>query len=144
MISVVVAGNLCHDNDVYGIAVSGNALLVEGNVLSGNGTVANNGAGILANVSGSRIAGNMVTGSAAFGIDAGGSIGSDVSGNFVAGPVNGIKACGSGEFGRKRIVSGHCDRRLSNVQPGAKRCSLRVILHHILTCPSAILCPEHD
>jgi hypothetical protein len=95
VISAVVAGNLCDDNDVYGIAVSGNALLVEGNVLSGNGTVANNGAGILANVSGSRIAGNMVTGGAAFGIDAGGSVGSDVSGNFVTGTVNGINAGGS-------------------------------------------------
>jgi hypothetical protein len=95
VISVVVAGNLCHDNEVYGIAVSGNVLLVEGNVLSGNGTVANNGAGILANVSTSRIAGNMVTGSAAFGIDAGGSVGSDVLGNFVVGPVNGINAGGS-------------------------------------------------
>ena len=92
---VIVAGNICHDNAVYGIAASGLGVLLEGNLLAGNGTAGNGGAGILANVSGSVVSGNMVTGASAYGIDCGGSVGSEISGNRVSGAVVGIN-CGGG------------------------------------------------
>ena len=92
---VVALGNLCHDNAVYGISASGLGLVIAGNVLNNNGTAANSGAGILANVSGSRIAGNMVNGAALYGIDCGGSIASDVTDNRIIGAGYGIN-CGGG------------------------------------------------
>ncbi len=94
-LSALVSGNLCHDNTVYGIAVSGRALLVHGNLCSNNGTVANSGAGILCNMSYSRVTANMVTGSALYGIDSGGSINSEVSANHILGHSFGIN-CGGG------------------------------------------------
>ena len=94
-IGAVVSGNICHDNRVYGIAVSGRSLLVQGNLLSGNGSAANGGAGILANAAYSRVAGNTITGAAQFGIDCGGSITLDVSANHVSGAAVGINPGGS-------------------------------------------------
>jgi hypothetical protein len=94
-LSVIVSANVCHDNEVYGIAASGRDLLLHGNLLFGNGTVANSGAGILANVSYSRVGANTITGSALFGIDCGGSIYSDIAGNSVDGGTHGIN-CGGG------------------------------------------------
>jgi hypothetical protein len=94
-IAIVVSGNICHDNTVYGIAVSGRALLVQDNLLSNNGTVTNAGAGILANISYSRVASNMVTGTGLYGIDCGGSLNADITANFVQGSSFGIN-CGGG------------------------------------------------
>lgn len=94
-IGVVVTGNICHDNRVYGIAVSGRALLVQANLLSNNGSVADGGAAILANCTYSRVAGNTITGSAQFGIDCGGSVALDVSANHVSGAAVGINPGGS-------------------------------------------------
>ncbi len=94
-IAVLVADNLCHDNAIYGIAVSGRAILVQGNLLSNNGTMANSGAGILANIGASRVAGNTITGAALYGIDCGGSQASDISANQIQGGGYGIN-CGGG------------------------------------------------
>lgn len=94
-LAVLVAGNTCHDNTFYGLAVAGRALLVQGNLLADNGTLANQGAGLLAHVAASRVAGNTISGSALFGIDSGGSIDSDVSGNHVLGHGYGINCGGS-------------------------------------------------
>lgn len=94
-IAALVSGNTCHDNTIYGIAVSGRAMLVETNVLSNNGSTANGGAGILANCAYSRVAGNTIVGAAQFGIDCGGSIMLDVSSNHVSGAAVGINPGGS-------------------------------------------------
>ena len=94
-VGVVVTGNICHDNRIYGIAVSGRSLLVQNNLLSNNGTVANGGAGILANCAYSRVAGNTIVGAAQFGIDCGGSVVLDIAGNHVTGAAVGINPGGS-------------------------------------------------
>jgi len=93
-ISVIVMGNVCHDNSFYGVAVSGSALLINGNLCSNNGS-STQGAGILANISFSRLSTNMVTGSAPYGIDCGGSLNADFSQNHVIGHGVGIN-CGGG------------------------------------------------
>ncbi len=94
-IGAIVSGNVCHDNRVYGIAVSGRSLLVQANLLSANGSTANGGAGILANAAYSRISGNTITGAGQFGIDCGGGIVLDVSANHVSGAAIGINPGGS-------------------------------------------------
>lgn len=91
----VVADNICHDNVVYGIAASGRGLLLQGNLLSNNGNSGNGGAGILANVSASRVGGNLVDGAALYGIDCGGSADTEVCDNRIAGAGYGIN-CGGG------------------------------------------------
>ena len=83
VLMVLVAGNLCHNNASYGIAVSGWGLVVQDNLLTNNGLASPSGAGLLANADHSKISGNTVTGASAFGIDAGGSVTCDVSGNTV-------------------------------------------------------------
>jgi len=88
-ISVIVAGNACHDNTSYGIAVAGLALQVADNEVSANGD------GILANAMQSRIVGNIVSGPSYFGIDAGGCVDCDVSSNLVQGCSVGINPGGS-------------------------------------------------
>ena len=94
-IGVVVANNICHDNRVYGIAVSGRSLAVQTNLLSNNGTTSNGGAGILANCAYSRVAENTIVGNAQFGIDCGGSIALDVAANHISGAAVGINPGGS-------------------------------------------------
>lgn len=88
-VGVVVAGNACHGNTAYGIAVAGQGLSVVGNELSGNGD------GMLVNAMQSRIAGNVIRGPGYFGIDAGGCVECDVSGNLVQGCAVGINPGGS-------------------------------------------------
>jgi hypothetical protein len=73
-IATLVQGNICHNNIVYGIAVSGHAL---------------------ANCAYSRVASNTITGSAQYGIDAGGSQAVDIATNHVTGAVIGINPGGS-------------------------------------------------
>lgn len=94
-LNTLVLGNVAHDNTIYGIAVSGSGLLVEGNLVANNGASSSNGAGILANMSYSRICGNMVTGAAQYGIDCGGSLIAEVSQNHILGGTIGIN-CGGG------------------------------------------------
>jgi hypothetical protein len=94
-LAVCVSGNICHNNTLYGISAAGGGLLIEGNLLASNGSVANGGGGILANVAASRVAGNMVTGVAAYGIDCGGAIDSDIAANHIEGALIGIN-CGGG------------------------------------------------
>jgi hypothetical protein len=93
-ISLLVTANLCHDNTLYGISAAGQSLVIAGNLLVDNGTAVN-GAGILANIIDSRVIDNTIVGSATFGIDCGGSIGSDVSDNAISGAANGINCGGS-------------------------------------------------
>lgn len=93
-IAIVVACNNCHDNRNYGIAASGRALTLQHNLLTNNSN-GGGGAAILANVSYSLIAGNMIAGSSQFGIDAGGSINSGITQNYVNGVVHGINPGGS-------------------------------------------------
>jgi hypothetical protein len=92
-IAILVTNNLCHDNTEYGIAASGQALTLAQNTVANNGI--GNGAGLLANVSASRVGGNVVTGASYFGIDAGGSMMTDIAGNYISGSVCGINPGGS-------------------------------------------------
>lgn len=94
-VDILIAGNTCHDNATYGIAVSGSELIVQGNLLSNNGLAGGGGAGILANVANSRICMNTVSGQSTFGIDVGGSIDSDVTGNLVSGASSGLNCGGT-------------------------------------------------
>lgn len=94
-LDILIAGNTCHQNQVYGIAAAGARVSVQDNLLSGNGSTSNGGAGLLANVSCSRICGNTVTGASQYGIDSGGSLDSDISNNHVSGAVVGINPGGS-------------------------------------------------
>jgi hypothetical protein len=99
-LAVLVCGNVCHDNSIYGITASGHALSVQGNLLADNGGPGNGGGGILANAAGSRVCGNTITnataGGAAYGIDCGGSLDCDISANLVQGAMFGIN-CGGGQ-----------------------------------------------
>jgi len=95
VLTVLVANNLCHDNASYGIAASGWGLTVQDNLLSNNGLASPSGAGLLANADHSRITGNMVTGTSAYGIDIGGSVSCDVSGNSVTQANIGVNCGGS-------------------------------------------------
>jgi parallel beta-helix repeat protein len=101
-IGILVADNVCHDNQIYGIAASGRALVLQSNLLTANGSTSNGGAGILANCAYSRIGGNVIVGAGQFGIDCGGSLAIDVASNHVSGAAVGINA-GGGQ--RVRVCS---------------------------------------
>jgi hypothetical protein len=94
-IGVLVNGNICHNNVIYGVAVSGRGIAVEANLLSSNGSTANGGAGILANCAYCRIADNTITGNSQYGIDCGGSAAVDVASNHITGAAAGINPGGS-------------------------------------------------
>jgi hypothetical protein len=95
-VALLVAGNICHDNTIYGISAAGLAVSVNGNLLSNNGTGVTGGAGILANVAGSAVTGNMITSSATYGIDCGGSQDSEIGFNQIqGGSIYGINCGGS-------------------------------------------------
>ncbi|HQT85925.1 MAG: hypothetical protein B7Z58_11535 [Acidiphilium sp. 37-64-53] len=88
----LVANNCVFDNTSYGISMSGRNILVSGNMIVNNGPA---GGGMLANTGYCRIADNMITGSGGFGIDAGGSIYVELTGNYIDGPTIGIGIGGS-------------------------------------------------
>ena len=88
-VGIVVAGNACHGNTAYGIAAAGQGLSIADNALSANGD------GLLLNAAQSRVVGNVIQGPSYFGIDAGGCIDCDVSGNLVSGCSVGINPGGS-------------------------------------------------
>ena len=92
---VLVSGNFCHDNTHYGIAVSGWGLAVQDNLLTNNGLGVPYGAGLMVQADHSRISGNTVTGASGFGIDAGGSVTCDISGNTVTQAAVGVNCGGS-------------------------------------------------
>lgn len=88
----LVAQNCVFNNTSYGISISGRNILVSGNLIVNNGPA---GGGMLANTGYCRIADNMITGSGGFGIDAGGSIFVDITGNYIDGPAIGVGIGGS-------------------------------------------------
>ncbi len=90
-IDVLVAGNVCDGNSAYGIAVSGQGLLVVGNRVSAGAGAS----GVLVNAGHVRVSGNLVSGPGDFGIDAGGCDTCDVSDNTVQGFNVGINPGGS-------------------------------------------------
>lgn len=92
--TVLVQNNICHNNGIYGIACAGTNLSIDENLLSNNGSTVTYGGAILANTQNSRVTGNMIAGSAAYGIDCGGSIAVDIAGNYIQGPSIGINAGG--------------------------------------------------
>ena len=94
-IATIVDGNLCYNNKLYGIAVSGHFLIVNSNICSANGSVVNGGGGILANCAYSEVTNNVITGAGQFGVDSGGSIRLDLSGNHITGAAVGINPGGS-------------------------------------------------
>jgi hypothetical protein len=93
-VAILVEGNICHDNSIYGIAAAGSLISVVGNLLFNNGVNMVGGGGILANVEYSRIASNMISGIGTYGIDVGGSLACDVSANQIQNPFIGINAGG--------------------------------------------------
>lgn len=93
-VAVLVEGNICHENSIYGIAAAGGLISVVGNLVFNNGTNVVGGGGILANVEYSRIASNMISGIGTYGIDVGGSMACDVSDNQIQSPFIGINAGG--------------------------------------------------
>jgi hypothetical protein len=98
-ICILAAENICHDNAIYGISASGQALSVRGNLVANNGAGVVEGAGILANLGWSVVSGNMVTGGATYGIDCGGSVHAEIGDNYISGGMFGIN-CGGGSFVR--------------------------------------------
>jgi parallel beta-helix repeat protein len=94
ILGALIASNNCYSNRNYGIYISGRNILVTGNLCANNSSAFAAGAGILCDTSYCRVSGNMITGASAFGIDCGGSIYTDVSDNYVDGPVSGINIGG--------------------------------------------------
>ena len=92
--SIVIHRNNCHNNIVYGIAAAGTNLNISGNLLVGNGSLTNFGGGILANVAYTQVADNMISGTATYGIDCGGSQSTTISGNQVQDAMIGVNAGG--------------------------------------------------
>ncbi len=88
-IGISVIDNQCHDNLDYGIAVSGQALQVVGNLIEANGS------GLLVNASMCLISSNLISGPGQYGIDAGGSIECELLDNLVQGFAVGINPGGS-------------------------------------------------
>lgn len=95
-VGVLVSGNVCHDNSIYGIAVAGRAVGVQDNLMVANGEGSVDGGGLLANIAASRIAGNIISGAATYGIDCGGTEATDVADNLIlGGSLYGINGGGS-------------------------------------------------
>jgi hypothetical protein len=92
VLSGLVANNCVFDNSSYGISISGRNIIVTGNLIVNNGPA---GGGILANTGYCRIADYMIMGSGGFGIDAGGAIYVELTGNYIDGPTIGIGIGGS-------------------------------------------------
>lgn len=88
----LVSSNCVFDNTSYGISISGRNIIVTGNLIVNNGPA---GGGMLANTGYCRIADNMITGSGGFGIDAGGAVYVELTGNYINGPTIGIGIGGS-------------------------------------------------
>ena len=92
VLGALVAQNCAFSNSGYGISISGRNILVTGNLLVDNGPA---GGGMLVNTGYCRVANNMIINSGGFGIDAGGSIHVELSGNYCDGQTIGIGIGGS-------------------------------------------------
>jgi parallel beta-helix repeat protein len=79
---ISIANNVVYGNTQYGLACQGNGLSITGNVIQNNGNSTSNG-GALFNCSFSSLTGNIVNNNKYFGIDAGFSSYSVISGNEV-------------------------------------------------------------
>jgi hypothetical protein len=97
VLGTVIASNNCYTNRNYGIFISGRNILVSGNLCTNNSSIATSGAGILCDTGYCKITGNMITGAAAFGIDCGGSIYTEVDSNYIDGALIGLNI-GGGQF----------------------------------------------
>ncbi len=91
----LVAHNNVHDNLNYGISISGRNILVTGNLCTNNSANGGAGAGILANTGYCAITNNMISGASPFGIDSGGAIFTNITGNYINGASIGLNAGGS-------------------------------------------------
>ncbi len=92
VLGALVAQNCAFGNSSYGISISGRNILVSGNLLVDNGPA---GGGMLVNTGYCRVADNMITNAGGFGIDAGGSVFVELSGNYCDGQTIGIGIGGS-------------------------------------------------
>jgi Right handed beta helix region len=95
VVQCLIASNTCHDNSEYGIAAQGYNVLVQGNLVYNNGGTNLGNGGILANVSNSAVRGNLISLHLGYAIDAGASIFTDIGDNFVTTARIGINAGGS-------------------------------------------------
>lgn len=95
VLGALVIGNNLHNNTNYGLSISGRNICASGNLIANNSTGNNGGGGILANTGYCRVSDNMITGASDFGIDAGGAIFLDLSGNYVNGASVGLNVGGS-------------------------------------------------
>ena len=82
VVNMTIVGNSCWDNDGYGIAASGDSVNVSSNTVRSNGNTAVFG-GMLFNARFSLCSNNIVVSNYSFGIDAGGCVTSEISGNFI-------------------------------------------------------------
>ena len=87
-VGVLVTGNRCHDNADYGIAISGSALQVVGNLVEASGS------GILVNASSSMVSGNVVSGPVGSGVGGSGPGGSGPGGSGPGGSGTGGSGTG--------------------------------------------------
>lgn len=94
VLGAVISGNNCYSNREYGIFVSGRNILVATNLCASNSAVTGSGAGILCDTGYCKVTGNMVTGASAFGIDCGGSVYTEVDGNYINGALIGLNIGG--------------------------------------------------
>jgi hypothetical protein len=101
VLGALVAANNCYANGNYGIYISGRNILVSGNLCVNNSTVFGGGAGILCDTGYCKVAGNMITGASAFGIDCGGSINTEVDNNYINGALIGLNI-GGGQYNTAR------------------------------------------
>jgi len=94
VLSALICGNNCFTNRGYGIFISGNNILVSGNLCTNNSSIASSGAGILCDTGYCKVSGNMISGASAFGIDCGGSIYTEVDSNYIDGAYIGLNIGG--------------------------------------------------
>ena len=142
----LVVGNLLHDNTIYGLAVAGRSLLIQGNLLTDNGVGASGGGGILAHAAYSRVAANVVSGRAQYGIDSGGSADTCLEGNHVSNHAVGINPGGSqclrvegnhlvGNIWGITVFNVETDGQGRNLGPGTE--NLAVTANHVTLSGSA-------
>ena len=81
---IVIEGNVCNDNGVYGIAAACNVVSILNNTVRRNGTVGQPNGGILSNSYRPSIIGNVVEQNIGYGIDSGGSNRPIIQGNTIA------------------------------------------------------------
>lgn len=81
---IVIQGNVCEYNAVYGIGSAARGISILGNTVRYNGTVGNPNGGILTNSYRPSIIGNVVESNIGYGVDSGGSFRSIIEGNTIS------------------------------------------------------------